>query len=209
MFHLKHILITPIIKIPQYIQLFILTIVFVSVNLRAQDVTVAEVTVKEYSFMSELANLINSTSEITNRRIKTQGDYLYKLDIHPRNYTSNEIVSSLLFNPKGSYSIHVEYINELSVAIPYEYIFHVNNIKFVSCQDLTPYYTSCNRKRQVLSFKGYIITSGIYWYISIKDGKVEKAFFLDSEYDDPAYNTVYDLISGETMLETEYIDRYN
>ena len=74
MFHLKHILITPIIKIPQYIQLFILAIVFVSVNLRAQDVTVAEVTVKEYSFMSELANLINSTSEITNRRIKTQGD---------------------------------------------------------------------------------------------------------------------------------------
>ena len=209
MYHLKHILITPMIKFFRYRIFLIIACVIISHNLQAEDVVVAEVTVKDYSFMNDLANLIDKTSEITKQDIKKSGKDFYRLEISPRNVKTNDIVSPFSFYPKGSYSIFIEYINELlSIATSYQYILSINNINFISCQDLTPYYTSCKRKRQVLNFKSYILTSGVYWHISIKDGKIDKAFFLNAEYDDPAYNTVYDLISGETMLETEYINKY-
>ena len=210
MHHLKKFLITPMIKFFRYrISLLIVFAIISSnlraVNLRPVDVVVAEVTVKNYSFMNELANLIDKTPKITNVHKKKSGKYFYRLEISPLNSKTKDI-TPLSFYPKGSYSIFIEYIDYFSIAIPYKYIFSINNIQFVSCQDLTPYYTSCKRERQVLSFEDSIITSGIYWYISIKDGKIDKAFFLNAEYDDSAYNTVYNLLSGETMLESEYID---
>lgn len=211
MHHLKNILITPMIKFFRYRILLLIVFAIISsnlraVNLRPVDVVVAEVTVKNYSFMNELANLIDKTPEITNVHIKKSGKYFYRLEISPLNSKTKDI-TPLSFYPKGSYSIFIKYIDDYSIAIPYQYIFSINNIKFISCQELTPYYTSCKRERQVLKFKDILITGGKFWYISIKDGKIDKAFFLNAEYDD-AVNIVYDLLSGETMLESEYIDRY-
>ena len=73
MYHLKHILITPMIKFFRYRIFLIIACVIISNNLQAEDVVVAEVTVKDYSFMNDLANLIDKTSEITKQDIKKYG----------------------------------------------------------------------------------------------------------------------------------------
>lgn len=188
-----------------YKLLTLLVLCIVSGNLQADNCIVTEVTVKDYPFMNEVANLIDQTTNITEQRIKKYRDSYYRIEIYSRNDTSGNFLSTLPFHHNGSYLILVELIDELNTASPYNYMFSINSLKFLSHQNLIPYYTSCKRERGVLNFKDHIITSGIYWHVFIKDGQIEKAYFLNSEYDDPAYNTVYDLISGETMIESEVL----
>lgn len=208
----KHTSIILMIKLNIHRIIAISALFAVYINLYANNRTVAEVETLSYPFMYELVDYINRTDEITNTRHTIYGNCYYEFEIL---YSENRVIKDqtsfdgIFFYSSGSYVLSIEQIDtSMTVGTFGNYLFEVNGSNFLSSQYLFPYFTACKREKHNLSFNGLLFTIGIFWEVYIKNGKIYKLFFIDSQYDDPAYNIVYELLTGKTLMESDYIERY-
>ncbi len=176
------------------------------------DSIVAETAVKNYRFMNEVADVIKSTGKITDagKDILANSDCFYEIRVSSlvdKDFGGRLSYNSLPFYPNGSYMLSITYADFSSMTLCGEYMFKVNNLRFVSKENLFPYFTSCKKDRVTFRFGFSLVDRpNLFWYIFIINGRIDKAYYMYAEYDDPAYNIVYDLFTGKTMTESEYME---
>ena len=108
------------------------------------DCIVAETAVKNYRFMNEVADVIKSTGKITDagKDILANSDCFYEIRVSSlvdKDFGGRLSYNSLPFYPNGSYMLSITYADFSSMTLCGEYMFKVNNLRFVSKENLFPY----------------------------------------------------------------------
>lgn len=197
----------------RYLIIIIISLGHYNLDVLGADVVVAETMTKDYPFMNEVADLIKNTNNMTKagETMLSNRECFYEIKVS--SLVNNDFrralsYNSLPFYPNGSYMLEIVY-TDFSTFICGEYLFMVKDIRFISSENLFPYFTSCKKDRISFNWSlSFIDRPYLLWHVYVKNGKIEDAFYIYIEYDELGYNTVYNLITGETMSDLEYEKRF-